>query len=196
MGTGRKWHQDSLRGGGELGITTDSQLRELGQSLPNFQVHAMTDWSGKIPNTIYAICNTDTPDGGGKHWVAYRNIPKSKYVQYIDPFGATIDPRLLKYLKSSGKPVMATTTQIQDIHSDNCGYWSLMVLYELHKGKNLGEILAKVDALDQKGNEMMLRSYFAKKPSLKEQVDDNFEIHQQMVEDEKLRQKVKLEAKR
>jgi hypothetical protein len=120
----------------------------------------MDEHEGKIPPLVHGISNSATRDSGGAHWVAYRNSPQDKQVVYWDSFGMSPDPRLLKYLKSTGKPVMMNTTQLQNLNAQSCGYWCLMVLSELNRGQSIGSILSKVNSQDQDENEEMLRIYF------------------------------------
>lgn len=143
-----------------LGITSEDDLRTMARGLRNFEVHAMEEFQEKLPKHINAVYNTATRDTGGQHWVAVHNSPKREHVTYWDSFGQAIDPRLLKYLKTSGKKVVRNTSQIQNINADSCGYWAVWVLRELESGKAIGEILSQIDGQDQEENEAMLRQEY------------------------------------
>lgn len=128
----------------------------MSKGLPQFNIYSVDElprnhkWNS--PRT--GVINAGERATGGTHWVAYSYYPSDKYVKYFDPFGVSPDPRVEKYLKSSGKPLLVNTTQIQDLQSQSCGYH---VMNWLHKGRrDMSHYLSRFDASDQLYNEKKL----------------------------------------
>ena len=58
------------------------------------------------------IINLDDLSGPGSHWV-YRNI--DKFCEYFDSFGLKIPKDVEKYLETSGKQIIYSGDEIQEI---------------------------------------------------------------------------------
>lgn len=87
------------------------------------------------------IINSDTVSGIGKHWLAYFNDPKGKYVEFFNSFGLPPGKEILSYLESSGKDIIYNSSQIQSNDSVLCGYYSVYYIKERSKGRNMYDIL-------------------------------------------------------
>jgi hypothetical protein len=114
----------------------------------------------KVPSSVAGIVNQDDLESGrgGTHWVAYYNSPDRNHVMYYDSFGMPPDPRLLKYLKTSGKRVMGISSQQQDINSQACGQFAIHFLSEMTKGTSVGTYLSRFGT-DEKKNEQLLKKW-------------------------------------
>jgi hypothetical protein len=124
-----------------------------------FAVHKVHELPTQIKPTDKGIINLmglDPENSNGSHWICYYNAPDRKDVILFDSFGQAPDPRVLKFLKSGGKRVLSSTSELQWIKSQNCGSYSIRVLAELDQGEELYEILADFDVGNQKGNEKEL----------------------------------------
>lgn len=127
--------------------------------LPNFVVHSMGEWGNKLKPHVNGICNTDDIGGPGIHWIGYHNDPNSRYVYYWDSFGAPINPRLKKYLNTSGKQIIAVNSHTQNLKAESCGQWCLYFLHTMEYG-DIFDLLSKINVLDQDENERNLELFF------------------------------------
>ena len=86
----------------------------------------------RLENDKVMIINLDDMNGIGTHWVCIINSKDSKYVLYYDSFGIKyIDPKIFKFLKSSGKEILYNQNQIQDISTVLCGYYCLKMIKDV-----------------------------------------------------------------
>ena len=151
----------------KLGSTTDDDLRNLAhqEQIPGFQVYSINTLPKKLSSTkiMSLIINDDatTSGKGGTHWISMYSNPKDKYVIFFDPVGMAPPPELLRLMKSTNKKVLASTTQVQDVKADSCGWWNIYVLHNLSEGHNLSDILSKLSSNNQKKNEQILQQFFS-----------------------------------
>ena len=139
-------------------MTTNVELEEMGKDLPNFKVRMIYNLPPTIKENESGIINMDNdPQGQGTHWVCFHARKNEKYTVYVDSFGVHPDERIVKMLKSLGKPLLSSTKQLQNITSQNCGAWCIRVLRELNSGKKLTTILSEFDGEDQVENEQKLK---------------------------------------
>jgi len=87
------------------------------------------------------VINSDTIDGIGKHWLAYFNDPKNKYVEFFNSFGLPPGIEILSYLESSGKDIIYNSSQIQSNDSVLCGYYTVHYIKERSEGRSMYDIL-------------------------------------------------------
>jgi hypothetical protein len=150
-----------------LDTTSNFDLEDLAKRLgiKNFKIFSPDLIKGKIPANQVGIVNLDDSSGGGTHWVAFYQNKSSEYAIYYDSYGIAPDPRLLRYLKGSGKPVIGQTVDHQHLRSKACGYFCIYFLYCMSvKGMSFSEFLSQFDH-DEKANEKLLEKFF--KPLLK-----------------------------
>lgn len=79
------------------------------------------------------VVNMDNSDGDGTHWVCYINKPKNKRVYYFDSFGISPPNEIKKYLFTSGKEIVYSDNDLQNIKSDACGWYCVDFIRELEK---------------------------------------------------------------
>lgn len=143
----------------KLETTSTYDLQKHSKNLKGFRIFSADEVKGKIPKTISAIVNLDDSSGGGTHWVAFYNAPNQKYTIYYDSFGMEPDPRVLKYLKTSGKQVVGLTGQQQDLASHACGYYCIYFLRQMNEGVSPSEFLSQWSS-NEKKNEQLLQKIF------------------------------------
>lgn len=150
-----------LSKGKTLGSTSSQELENLAHKLrlPNFRVDPKDMLPDRLSDTATGIVNMDDSSGNGTHWVCYYNKPNSDVI-YFDPFGTPIDPSILRFLKSSGMRVMAITNQIQDLKSDDCGYYCLYFLTSMNRGVSVPQFLSQFDFDKQLKNDQILEKFF------------------------------------
>lgn len=142
-----------------LTTTNTTDLLRLGAGLPNLQVLPIDKLPSPIEPGSYVI-NQDTSSGGGTHWMGLYYGPSQTDIVFFDPFGVAIDPRILKFAKSSGKRLAKLNTQAQALSEASCGYWVIYFLKHMHRGFPLQKFLSRLDGEDQDKNEKMLQKYF------------------------------------
>ena len=78
----------------------------------------------QINNTFYVINNQSSSVGSGSHWAA---LFLSKHVSiFFDSFGAPPSTEIVEYTKKfKTKHLYYNNFIIQDLHSDNCGYFAV-----------------------------------------------------------------------
>lgn len=142
-----------------LTTTSNLELKALAKKMriKNFKVCAIDQLPSRTTKGAY-IVNCDVSYRAGTHWV-------SCYVDgdqrvYYDPFGMPPDTRMLKFLGSPKKRVLALTTQSQDTNASSCGYWCLFFLNTLSQGGTPGYFLSMQDCCNQEKNEKFLERYF------------------------------------
>ena len=152
-------HDRKRRQGGALmkGTTSDQDLRDMAlqNNISPFDVFG----ADQLPSKIQPVANLIINHMGsptGSHWTSVWNHPKAKYCVYFDSFGMPIDTRIKQFMRTSGKPLLSSTSHIQHILSDNCGSYCIRVLKELIQGKELHEIIAEFDTTNQLQNEKEL----------------------------------------
>lgn len=127
-----------------------------------FSIYGIHELPDQIPAKANVIVNLmgrgDPETSGGTHWVCLHNHPQQKHVIYFDSFGVPIDPRLLKFSKSSGKRLLSSTSHIQNVTSANCGSWCIHILDRLNRGESFVNIILDFDSTNQKLNEKELFS--------------------------------------
>jgi hypothetical protein len=122
----------------------------------------------KPKNGSYIINLQDSDAGQGSHWVCM--FINDKRGVYYDSFGKVPPNDVLTFLKKNGiKNVVYNADRIQDLKSDACGYYCLMVLqfFTMHrKASNYGYALNLInkpfDTLRVEKNEAILKDYFHK----------------------------------
>ena len=147
----------------KLTTTSDQDLHQLSTGLKGFRIFSADSdqMKRKIPKTISGICNQGDLDTGGTHWVAFYNGANQKYTIYYDSFGQPPDPRLLRYLKTSGKQVIGLSSIHQALDSKACGYYCIFFLKAMNKGQSPAEFLSQFSD-NEKKNEKILSTFFKK----------------------------------
>ena len=126
--------------------TSETDLYNMAQQrgIDNFEVLAIDELAKhkKILSGSYII-NSAPRSTGGKHWVSAFYSPKHKYIHLFDSFGMPPDPRLVKWLKSSGKEILTNTGHLQDIKEATCGLWCIEFLEYMNKGGTMIDFITE-----------------------------------------------------
>lgn len=113
------------------------------------------------------IVNLDVSTGPGTHWVCYYNDPQYPFVEYFDPFGdyelegikfkeSSIPKRIVKYLKTSGKPIVYNDSFLQKPTSTRCGYYCMTYIVERNRGQSPADVLYEFTQEPSDRNERMV----------------------------------------
>lgn len=142
---------------------SDAEINEIMfAQVPNYKgTMAINELPKKISPDESGIVNYQIRAQGGTHWVAYYNTPKLNYVLYFDSFGISPPSQIVKFLKTSKKEILYSTTSIQDPLSSLCGYYCMMFILEMEKGISFVKFLNKFNSLYPKKNESILKKYFS-----------------------------------
>ena len=98
-----------------------------------------------LPKKIRKECgiiNLNDMTGPGTHWVCYRNI--DNLVEYFDPFGLIMPNEALEYFRTaspSGKRIVYSMDEIQNLSTVLCGYWCLYYLFERQRGNSILDVI-------------------------------------------------------
>ena len=109
--------------------------------------------------TQYFVLNLGSLANGGTHWVALA-IRGGKEAVYFDSFGAPFSRAVSQYISGFSKKGY-NVTQIQDIHSDLCGWYCMLWLKHIQSSKL--DMYAAANAFvnqffsDYDGNDELLR---------------------------------------
>jgi hypothetical protein len=87
------------------------------------------------------IFNLENHDQGGSHWVCWLNDPKSRNVEYFDSFGMIPDDRTVAFLKRAGKPVWYNSKQVQEMRSEECGWFCMYYIKARGEGQAAADVL-------------------------------------------------------
>ncbi len=110
-----------------------------------------------LPNGSY-IFNLQNHNQNGTHWVALIK-QKNKYY-YCDSFGICPPQTLIDLLQCEEKQFYFNDTQIQNINSILCGYYSLLFLYIMQQSNNMKNNISEflqLFYLDTKKNDAELK---------------------------------------
>lgn len=114
----------------------------------------------------YIVNLQSTTDGNGSHWTAL--IMRGKEAFFFDSFGAPPSVEIIKFIKKKrGVRLAFNNWIIQDLKSDNCGYFCVALLIYIRNNLKKGMSLMKVadDFIDGFGedskiNDELLKSFF------------------------------------
>lgn len=124
-----------------------------------------------VNDGFYIINNESSNAGSGTHWTClYLNKSNSFF---CDSFGAPPSLEIINYVKKFSKSLKCNNLIIQDLKSDNCGYYCIG--FCLFMTRNNYNYMAYIQCFDQdepKRNDRILegimRAYLPSKRPLKE----------------------------
>ena len=123
----------------------------------------------ELPNTVkngcYIINMQSSTQGNGTHWVALFVYQNNGY--YFDSFGATPPIEITKFVKKrKGCHLLYNNFIIQDLKSENCGWYCLAFLIYMY-GKLQSDLKQVYNEFvnnfldDTTENDKILQSYFS-----------------------------------
>lgn len=99
-----------------------------------------------VDNGFYIINNQDSSEGNGTHWTA---LFLSKNISFFfDSFGCSPSVEIVKFVKRfKSKHLYYNNFIIQDLKSDNCGYYCIafILFIERNKKGNYNNLLETID---------------------------------------------------
>ena len=108
------------------------------------------------------IINLQSSDGGrnhGTHWTAL--VVQGQQALFFDPFGVWPSTEIRDFVKRrKGCHLAFTTTDIQDLHSNYCGWFCLGFLIFCHRGHSPEEYLSLFSTTNTKGNDRIIIDLF------------------------------------
>jgi len=123
---------------------------------PNFEGwHSKDTLPKKIGDKFY-IVNMEDSGGEGTHWVAIYN--RKHMSIYYDSFGLPPPPDIIRFMKTSRKQLVMTDVQIQNIKSNACGYFCILVIDMLEEGIPFTDIVLDEFSFDTLENENIVNS--------------------------------------
>jgi hypothetical protein len=131
--------------------------KHVGDSLKVAKTRARDQFSGSCSPGC-GIINMDTHTGPGTHFTLYMLVPGAPHVYYFDSFGVVPPPEVEKWLKTSGKPIAYSSSQVQPVESSKCGYYCVYVAAETLKKSFLDALLSFNKNPEQ--NELLMEEYF------------------------------------
>ena len=112
----------------------------------------------KMLLTKFYIINLDDSSGQGTHWTM--GASNSKQVIYFDTFGVTCPVNVLKFMRTAKKPMYYSTTTLQDMKSELCGYYCIYIIEQMVNGRNFVYIVAEDFQNDEPSNDRYIKKYF------------------------------------
>ena len=92
------------------------------------------------------ICNTDSSDGGGVHWIAIF-FYKDNQVDFFDSLGRKpcyYDTKFLNFMRKFADECNYTSRRIQPANSDLCGHYCIYFSHKRCQGLNFKNILQNI----------------------------------------------------
>ena len=112
----------------------------------------------KILNNKFYIINLDDSSGPGSHWVCLTSY--GQQVIYFDPFGVVPAVNILKFIRTSKKPLYYSTLTLQHIKSELCGYYCIYMIEQMVNGRNFVDIVSQDFVNDESTNDKYIKKYF------------------------------------
>ena len=102
-------------------------LDYLLSSSPSYSGTFPLDKLPPIPSThaSSSIINYHRDDQPGSHWCCYYNHPDEAFVSWFDSYGLPPSDRIKRWLRKTSKPILYSTSRIQNITSNRCGYYCM-----------------------------------------------------------------------
>ena len=96
------------------------------------------------PDDKFCIINLADNNESGSHWVLVYNVPLDKCI-YVDTYSFKPPYNVLHYMCETRKALRYNSHEVQSMKpsSQLCGFFCLMIAYELLAGRKLQEIMMK-----------------------------------------------------
>ena len=150
-------------------MLSNSDLEKLASfyKLPLIGIFMKDQMPSKVVDGCYIINLQSSTQGNGTHWTAMVIWKKMSY--YFDSFGAPPPVEIIQFTKKKkGGDLLYNSWIIQDIKSENCGWYSIAFLLYLWKNRqniNLKDVFNQfvnnfID--DTTKNDEILRTLFSR----------------------------------
>lgn len=122
--------------------------------------YALDELPENIQNKHY-ICNLDTSDKDGSHWVLISNN-NPDYCAYFDSFGRECPDEIEKFMRGSKKTCIRNQCSIQNIFSEICGFYCMLFIVDQDmKGKQFTDCVYEYDLHNTNDNDDMVENRFS-----------------------------------
>ena len=112
----------------------------------------------KMQLNKFYIINLDDSTGAGSHWAMSQM--DSKQAIYFDPFGVVPAVNILKFMRTPKKPMYYSTTTLQDMKSELCGYYCIYIIEQMVNNRDFVDIIAQDFVNDEPSNDRYIKKYF------------------------------------
>ena len=119
---------------GTTGIEIERGLRKL--KIP-FSVRTKDNLGGYKEGSVAVVNLQNSNQGNGSHWVSYYIPSKGEYNYYFDSYGLPPPESVVKLLKTKNRKIIYSDQQLQNLHSDVCGEYTIAFLRAMLKGRSL-----------------------------------------------------------
>ncbi len=102
------------------------------------------------------VVNLEPHTKRGSHWVCFYNDPSKPYVEYFDSYGCPADDFLERFLRTSNKPILAQSNQLQADGSEECGWYCIFYVKQRANGKDPLNIISEFTDEPSRHNESLV----------------------------------------
>ncbi len=113
-------------------------------------------------NDFAIVCNNESSNESGQHWLAFYKSKNQKYIDFFDSFGLPIEfsgAEFVSFINYHGGFVRYNNEQLQSNLSNYCGIYCLYFLFQRHAGVAFVNILKTFNS-NQKSNDMIMKNFF------------------------------------
>jgi hypothetical protein len=133
------------------GLTT-SEIDSYLYCYPKFRGTFAADQIPALLPSEACICNTDTSDKAGQHWVLFYS-PKKQSLEFFDSFAnhpcnTLLFPRTFGTVVHSFENLSFNATSLQGYNTTVCGHYCIFVILQRWSGKALKEIVTKLSKVN------------------------------------------------
>ena len=104
------------------------------------------------------IVNMEPHTMGGSHWVCAFFDSKGGY--YLDPFGVPEHETMKAWMEKYPKPIEYQSNDLQHPESSRCGMYCFYFLNELLHGKDIYDVLYRLNQVPSETNEDFIQTYW------------------------------------
>jgi len=154
-----------------MGSLTNYQIEDVAKHyhVPLIDCCMKDELPHLLKDGYYIINLESTTQGDGTHWTAL--IVMSSIAVFMDSFGAPPSTEIVDFVKKRKGIHLAFNNEIiQDLDSENCGYFCLFLCWFVEKNKHKKSLIQLVDDFtrlfseDTKKNDGILRQLFRSIP--------------------------------
>lgn len=115
--------------------------------------------ANKVRSHESGLINLDNHFNSGTHWTCYYNHPNEKFVEYFDSYGMEPPQEVITFLKTSKKPIVFNSNQIQSFESKSCGWYCVYFIAHREAGKSMYDVIYSFDQWPSSTNQQILIRY-------------------------------------
>lgn len=114
-------------------------------------IYSIDNLPDKISQNQCCIINLDNSYSSGTHWTTV--FIGQRFAEYYDSFGLIADERIRNMMKTSGKPLIYSCSEVQPVNNNSilCGYYCCLYIILRNLGVDGLDIL---DLFNQNGSKV------------------------------------------